>query len=69
MLDFLTDNVEANSLGKRSALADSDNITDSEAESGRAVSSNGLVALLEPVVLLDVMEVVTFDNDCTGHLS
>ena len=68
MLDFLTDNVEANSLGKRSALADSDNITDSEAESGRAVSSNGLVALLEPVVLLDVMEVVAADDDSVLHL-
>jgi len=68
VLDFLADNVEANSLGKRSALADSDNITDSEAESGGAVGSNGLVALLEPVVLLDVMEVVAADDDGVLHL-
>lgn len=68
VLDFLADNVEANSLWKRSALADSHNITDSEAESGRAVSSYGFVALLEPVVLLDVVEVIAADNDSVLHL-
>ena len=68
MLDFLADNVEANSLGKRSALADSNDITDSQAESGGAVGSDGLVALLEPVVLLDVMEIVTTDDNGVLHL-
>ena len=68
MLDFLADNVEANSLGKRSALADSNDITDSKAESGGAVSSDGLVALLKPVVLLDVVEVVAADDDGVLHL-
>ena len=68
MLDFLADDVEANSLGKRSALADSNNISDSEAESWGAVSSDGLVALLESVVLLDVMKVVTTDDDGVLHL-
>ena len=68
MLDFLADNVEANSLGKRSALADSNDISDSEAESGGAVSRDGLVALLESVVLLDKVQVVTADNNGVLHL-
>jgi len=68
VLDFLADNVETNSLGKRSALADSNDITDSKAESGRAVSSDGSVALFKPVVLLDVVEVVAADDDGVLHL-
>ena len=68
MLDFLADDVEANSLGKRSALADSNNISDSEAESWGAVSSDGLVTLLDPVVLLDVVKVIAADDDGVLHL-
>jgi hypothetical protein len=68
VLNFLADNVEANSLGKRSALTDSNNITDSETESWGAVSSNGPVAFLEPVVLLDVVEVVAANDDSVLHL-
>jgi hypothetical protein len=68
VLDFLADDVEANSLGKRSALADSDNITDSEAESWGAVSSDSLVTLLESVVLLDVVKVIAADDDSVLHL-
>ena len=68
MLDLLTDNVEADSLGKGSALADGDNITSTDAESGGAVSCDGLVALLESVVLLDVMEVITTDDNGVLHL-
>jgi hypothetical protein len=68
VLDFLANNVEANGLGKRSALTDSDNISDSEAESGGAMSTDGLVTLLKPVVLLDVMEVITADDNSVLHL-
>jgi len=68
VLDFLADNVEANSLGKRSALADGNNISDFEAESWGAVSRDGPVALLEPVVLLDVVKVITADDDSVLHL-
>ncbi len=68
MLEFLADNVEANSLGKRSTLADSNDITDSKVESGGAVGSDGLVALLKPVVLLDVVEVFAVDDDGVLHL-
>ena len=68
VLDFLADNVKANSLGKGSALADSNNISNSEAESWGAVGSNSLVTLLESVVLLDVVKVVTTDDDGVLHL-
>ena len=68
VLDLLTDNVEADSLGNGSALADGDDITDTDAESGRAVSSHSAMALLESVVLLDVMEVVTTNNNGVLHL-
>ena len=69
MLDFLADDIESNGLGEGSALANSDDITNFDTESWRAVSRNGVVAFLKSVVLLDVMEVVTSDNDRTGHLS
>ncbi len=69
MLDLFTDEIESNGLGKGSALVNSDDITNFDTESWRAVSYNGVVVFLKSVVLLDVMEVVTFDNDCTGHFS
>jgi hypothetical protein len=69
VLDFLADDVEADGLGEGAALASSDDITDLDTESGRAVTRHGLMALLEPVVLLDVMQVITSDNDSSGHFS
>jgi hypothetical protein len=69
VLDLFTDEIESNGLGKGSALVNSDDITNFDTESWRAVSYNGVVVFLKSVVLLDVMEVVTFDNDCTGHFS
>lgn len=68
MLDLLADHVEAHSLGDGSALADSHDITGAQAESGRAVSGHGFVALLESVVLLDEVEVITADNNGVLHL-
>jgi len=68
VLDFLTDNVETHSLGKGSALTNSHDITDSETESWGAVSGYGSVALFKPVVLLDVVEVVTTNDDGVLHL-
>ena len=67
VLDFLSDNVEADSLGQRTALADSDDITDLDTESGRAVGGDSLMALLEPVVLLDVVQVIASDDNSSGH--
>ena len=68
VLDLLADDVEANGLGDGAALADGHDITDAEAEGGRAVSGDGLVALLETVVLLDVVEVVAANDDGVLHL-
>ena len=70
VLDFLADNVEADGLGKGSALADGHDVTLlNTGEGGGAVSSKVLVSLLESVVLLDVVQVVSSDNDGSSHLS
>ena len=63
------DNVEANGLGKGSALTNSHDITLlNTGEGGGAVSGEVLVSLLESVVLLDKVQVVTADNNGVLHL-
>ena len=63
------DHVEADGLGEGSALANSDDVTLLDSgESGGAVSGEVLVSLLESVVLLDVMKVVSSDDDGSSHL-
>merc|ERR1719263_259569 len=62
------DDVEANSLGKRSALRHGGDVTLLDIKAWRAMDSDILVALLETVVLLDVVEVVATDNDGSLHL-
>jgi hypothetical protein len=69
VLLFLADHVESDGLRERSALADGHDITNLHTESGRAMGRDGLVALLESVVLLDVVQVITSDDDGAGHLS
>jgi hypothetical protein len=56
------------SLAQRTALADGDPVTLLNTESGGDVSSEVLVALLVTVVLGDVVEVFTADDDGTVHL-
>ena len=68
-LDFLTDNVEANSLGDWSALAYSHHITNLETESWGAMARDGLMTFLESVVLLNVVEEITADNNGPVHFS
>jgi len=68
VLDLLADDVEAHSLGERAALADGDDVTGLDAESGRAVSGDGLMALLESSVLLDVVKVIASDDNGPAHL-
>lgn len=64
------DHVEADGLGEGSALADGHDVTLlNTGEGGGAVSGQVLVSLLESVVLLDVMQVVSSDNDGSSHLS
>ena len=63
------DHVEADGLGEGSALANSDDVTLLDSgESGGAVSGEVIVSLLESVVLLDVMKVVSSDDDGSSHL-
>ena len=70
LLGINLDNVEADSLRERSALANSHDVTLlNTGKSGRAVSGDVLVSLLEPVVLLDVVQVVSSHNDGSLHLS
>ncbi len=69
LLGVELDDVEADSLGERSALADGDDVAlRHTGESGGAVSGEVLVSLLESVVLLDVVEVVSSDDDGSLHL-
>ena len=68
-LDFLAEDVEADSLGDGSALTNSHDITLFKTECGGAMTRDSLVTLLESVVLLDVMEVITADDNGSSHLS
>lgn len=56
------------SLGERTALADGDPVTLLNTESGGNVSGQVLVALLVTVVLGNVVEVFTADDDGAVHL-
>ena len=69
VLDLLADDVEADGLGERAALANGHDVTDVDTEGGRAVGRDGVMALLEPVILLDVMQVITTDDDGPLHFS
>jgi len=68
VLDFLADDVKADGLGQGSALADGHDVTDSKSEGWGAVGGDGLVALFKPVVLNDVVEVVTTNDNGVLHL-
>ena len=68
VLDLLANDVEAHGLGEGTALADGHDITDADAEGGRAVDRDGSVALLKTVVLLDEVEVVAADDNRVLHL-
>ena len=62
------EHVEAHRLRQRPALPRHDLVTDLDAEGGRDVHRRVLVALLETVVLLDVVQVVLTDDDGVLHL-
>ena len=60
--------VELDSLGQRTALSNGNNITLLHSEAWGAVSMNVLVTFLETTVLLDVVKVITTDNNGALHL-
>lgn len=68
-LYFLADDVEANSLRDGSALTDSHDITNLETECWGAMAGYSLVTFLKSVVLLNVVEVITTNNNSSVHLS
>ena len=65
---LVSDDVESDSLGERTALPNSYNITILDWESRRAMNSNVLVSLLKTTVLDDVVKVVSANNNGALHL-
>ena len=62
-------NIETNGLGEGTALSDSDNITVGDSlESRGQVGGDVLVPLLVTVVLGDVVQVITTNDNGPGHL-
>jgi hypothetical protein len=59
---FDTKDVEVNSLSKRSALTDGNNVTFLDSETRRAVSNNVSVSLFISVILFDIVEIVSSDD-------
>lgn len=59
--------VESNSLGKRSALTNNNNVTFLNTECWRNVGGNVLVSLLVSVVFWNKVEVVSSDDDGSVH--
>ncbi len=56
-----------NSLGQRSALSNSDNISFLNSEAWRTVSNDVGMSLLVSIVLLNVVEIVSSDNNSVSH--
>jgi hypothetical protein len=67
-LGFVRDNIETNGFRERTALSNGDNITVLYSECRGAMGSNVLVPFLKTTVLLDVVQVVSSDNDGPLHL-
>ena len=62
------ENVESDSLRKRSALSDGDNISFVNSLEGRgAVSRDVRVSLLVSAILLDIVEIISSDDDGSVH--
>lgn len=64
----MSDNIETDRLGKRTALTDGDDISVLDRECRRAMSGNILVSLFKATVFSNVVQVVSADNDCSLHL-
>lgn len=66
---FNTNHVETNSLWERSALSDSDNISNtSTGESWWQMSWEVVMTFLESVVLLNVVKIISAKDNSTSHL-
>ena len=64
-----SDDVESNGLGKWSALADGDDVSGlGSAVSWGAMSWEVVMSLFESVIFLDIMKVISSENDGSAHL-
>ena len=66
-LGFMCDNIEADRLGQRAALAHGDNVSFLDGKGRTAVHGNVLVTLLETTVLGDVVQVIPSDDNRSLH--
>jgi hypothetical protein len=63
-----SDDVESHSLGEWSALADGDDVSNlGSAEAWSAVSWEVVMSLFESIVFLDIVKVISSDNDGPAH--
>ena len=67
-LGLNSENIESHGLWEWSALSNGNDITFSDSESWWDVDGEVVVSLLESVVLLDVVEIVSSDDDGSLHL-
>ncbi len=65
---LLSEDVESHGLGERSALTNGHNVSFEDSESGAGVAMDSVMAFLESVVLLDVMEIISPDHNGSLHL-
>ncbi len=65
---FDTEDVEVNGLGKGSALSNGDNITLLDSETRGAMSDDVSMSLLVSIVLFDIVEIVSSDDQGVFHL-
>ena len=65
-----SDDVESHGLGEWSALTNGDNITGSgSSEAWGAMSWEVVMSLFESIVFLDIMKVISSENDGSAHFS
>ena len=63
-----SDDVESHGLGEWSALTNGDNISDfGSAEAWGAVSWEVVMSLFESIVFLDIVKVISSENDGSAH--
>jgi len=64
-----SENVVSNGLGDWSALSDGEDISDSNSlESWGKMGRKVVMSLLESVIFLDIMEVISSQDDSSSHL-
>jgi hypothetical protein len=65
---LLSEDVESHGLGEGPALTNGHDVSFEDSESGAGVAMDSVMAFLESVVLLDVMEIISPDYNGSLHL-